>query len=255
MFMSKLRVWSLVLPLSVGGAFALLAACSDDENPGTVTTNDASPDQQAADGGTDAAVDAPVDAPAQDTSLPPLCTTYPNTLVDSGIGVDGGERRYLVIARQALDLAHARCELKHVFDLTDYDLDDVLYYGDLNSEYVPEGIECLEKQLEALSGCRIAGGAPVVYETATETANNARCVPDAGPSIQLGFRLNEPGYGRTYVKRDAELLIQLIRIRAVAFGFTSADANRLVALLRAQIDKVATVDAGADGGYSNSTCP
>jgi hypothetical protein len=250
----KLRLWSIAVPVSVGAALALLAACGDDDS-GVTPGPDATTDQQSTDGGTDARTDAPTDSGGgdADAALAPLCTTYSNlTLVDGGGGPDAGEARYKVIARDAIASAFNRCELKHTFDLEDYDSDFITYF-----DLPPDGIGCLQRQLEALTECKNAGGLPIVYETSTDPNTGYFCTDAGQPNIWLGFRLNDPDYGRTYVKKDAELLIDLIRARAIASGgYSPSDADRLAALLRAQIGtKISTADAGPDGGHSESTCP
>jgi hypothetical protein len=256
MHTNKVRLYSAVFAASIGGALVLLGACGTDEDSPTPGV-DASPDQQTTqnEGGADVRVDAPMDGGQDaDAALPPLCVTYPNTKIDGGVGVDGGEPRYRVIARNAFEIAHYdRCELTHVFDLDDYDNDGTSYFDDQ-----PDGFDCLEKNLEALTGCKNAGGLPIVYESALDQ-NLDLCAPDAGPpSMWLGFRLNDPNYppSGTYVRKDVELFIEIVRNRAIATGgYSPADADRLAALMRTQIARVATADAGADGGYSNSICP
>jgi hypothetical protein len=241
------RVGFLGLPLAAA-SFAIIAACSSDDdasrpttplvdaaqNPidGSVTPQDGSTPIE--DGGTDAA-DA---ADAADQYVPPpLCQTYPNNPADASVG-EGPRKLYELIALRALLEAADSCEIGQAFQAL---------------EDPPSQLTCFGKQLASLAGC-LVGGAPIDY-TIQEDENGEKCVPVVAtdPTVKVGFR--DPATSG-YSNKDVDFLVALTKKAAISTGMPAADAERLRALLAAQRKQAAGDGGPGDGGaYTQSNCP
>src|SRR5262249_48947949 len=153
-----------------------------------------------------------------DASLPALCITYPNVTTpgDAGASEPDDFLRFDLIALRALlsgeTNAAASCQVGTEFASTD--------------DPPPSQEDCLGQELAFLAGC----AAPTNYQGNALDKNGARCVDDGGV-VRLGFR--DPATGN-YTAQDVDFVIQLVRAAALSTGMTSADAERLVALLEAQ---------------------
>lgn len=243
------RVGFLGLPL-LAGSFAIVAACSSDDDTGATPT---SPDaaQSPVDGSVprvDGSIDPPPDAgPGLDAAdaadqfvPPPLCVTYPNAAADASIA-EGPRKLYELIAVRALLEAADSCEIGSAFQ-------------DLEPEGNPSQLTCFGLQLASLAGC-LVGGAPINYAIAEdENANKCIAVAAGASTVKAGFR--DPATGN-FSNRDVDYLIALTKKAAISTGMKAADAERLRALLAAQ-RSTATADGGGagDGGtYTRGTCP
>jgi len=234
-----------VLASAVGAVVAFVEACSSSDDPTTptpggdggaeaqsqadtssgsdVTTSDVVTDG----GGGDAAVEA-------EASVPPLCTKYPNKLVDGGLLTF----YELVAERAVVGLASGRCEIGAHF--TDYN-------------DPPAQSPCFAKQLISsdIADC-IIGGEHIDYSKQTDPDGNLCVGVGAADKVLVGFR-NPATSG--YTANDYEVFATVTRQAAIDNGMAVADADRLKALVLARRGSVVP-DAGAgDAGLSQSTCP
>lgn len=242
------RVGFLGLPL-LAASFAIVAACSSDDDTGATPTLSPDAAQNPVDGSIprgDGSIDPPPDAgPGLDAAdaadqfvPPPLCVTYPNAPADASVA-EGSRKLYELIAVRALLEAADSCEIGDAFQAL---------------EDNPNQLNCFGLQLASLAGC-LVGGAPINYAIAEDgNANKCIAVAAGDSTVQAGFR--DPAVGN-FSNRDVDFLIALTKKAAISTGMKAADAERLRALLAAQ-RATATVDGGGagDGGlYTQSTCP